>query len=98
MNEIWLLILFAGVLTYLARISGHLLLSRLDRVPRRLEATLNAVPAAVLTTLVTPVLVNGGWPERLAILVVLICTFRLPLLATVAIGAGIVIVARAFGY
>jgi uncharacterized membrane protein len=41
----------ARVLTYLARVGGHLVLSRFERIHPRVEAGLNAVPAAVLTTL-----------------------------------------------
>ncbi len=98
MADIWLIILLAGALTYLTRVGGHLVLARIGRIPPRLEAALNAVPAAVLTTIVTPVLVSGGWPERIAILVCLILSLRLPLIAVVAIGTGMVAAARAAGF
>ncbi|HEY9058700.1 MAG TPA: AzlD domain-containing protein [Aurantimonas sp.] len=98
MPDIWLIIILAGALTYLTRAGGHLLLARIGSLPPRLEAALNAVPAAVLTTIVTPVLVTGGWPERIAILVCLILSLRLPLIAVVAIGTGFVAAARAAGF
>ena len=98
MADIWLIILLAGALTYLTRVGGHLVLTRIGRIPPRLEAALNAVPAAVLTTIVTPALVTGDWPERVAILVCLVLSFRLPLIAVVAIGTGLVAAARAAGF
>ena len=98
MNEIWLIIVLAGALTYLTRAGGHLLLARLGHIPPRLDAALNAVPAAVLTTIVTPVLIAGDWPERVAIVICVGLSLRLPLIATVAIGTGIVALARAAGF
>lgn len=98
MADIWLIIVLAGVLTYLTRVGGYLVLARIGHIPPRLEAALNAVPPAVLTTIVTPVLVTGGWPERIAILVCLVLSLRLPLIAVVAIGTGMVAAARAAGF
>lgn len=98
MPDIWLIIVLAGALTYLTRVGGHLLLARIGRIPPRLEAALNAVPAAVLTTIVTPVLVTGDWPERIAILICLVLSLRLPLIAVVTIGTGMVAAARAAGF
>ena len=57
-TNLWI-ILAGAVLTYLTRIGGHLVLSRFERVHPRVEAGLNAVPAAVLTTLVAPALLVG---------------------------------------
>ncbi|MFY0736233.1 AzlD family protein [Aurantimonas sp. NFXS3] len=98
MDEIWWIILLAGGLTYLTRAGGHLLLARIGSIPPRLDAALNAVPAAVLTTIVTPALVSGGWPERIAILVCIVLALRLPLIVTVAIGTAMVAFARAAGF
>ena len=47
-------------MTYLTRIGGHLVLSRFEHIHPRVEAGLNAVPAAVLTTLVAPEAMHGG--------------------------------------
>ncbi|EKF43382.1 AzlD family protein [Nitratireductor indicus] len=65
-TTIWI-ILAGGLLTYLTRIGGHIVLSRFERIHPRVEAGLNAVPAAVLTTLVAPAAMNGG-PAELAAL------------------------------
>lgn len=63
------IILAGAVLTYLARAGGHLVLSRFERIHPRVEAALNAVPAAVLATLVAPAAYHGG-PAEIAALVV----------------------------
>src|SRR5690606_23193025 len=62
-------ILFGAIATYRTRAGGHLGLSRFERVHPRVEAGLDAVPAAVLTTLVAPAAAAGG-PAELAALVV----------------------------
>ncbi|MBO3760822.1 AzlD family protein [Ciceribacter sp. L1K22] len=59
-------ILLSALATYLTRIGGHLVISRMKTIPPRLEAALNAVPAAVLTTLVAPAFFAGGWDVKVA--------------------------------
>ncbi|RFC62464.1 hypothetical protein DYI37_16735 [Fulvimarina endophytica] len=95
MSDFWLIVVLAGLLTYLTRIGGHLLIKAIGTLPPRLEAALDAVPAAVLTTIFAPVIVSGDWPERIAIVVCGFLALRLPLIATVAIGAGLVALMRA---
>lgn len=67
-TTIWI-ILAGAALTYLTRIGGHLVLSRFEHIHPRVEAGLNAVPAAVLTTLVAPAALSAGPAELLALLV-----------------------------
>lgn len=67
-TTVWIIIAGA-VLTYLTRAGGHLVLSRFERIHPRVEAGLNAVPAAVLTTLVAPAAMDGG-PAEIAALAV----------------------------
>ena len=98
MADIWLIVVLAGALTYLTRVGGYLIVARIGAIPPRLDAALNAVPAAVLTTIVTPAVVAGGWPERVAIVLCLAMSFRLPLIVTVAFGAIFVALARAAGF
>lgn len=98
MSDVWLLIGLAAVLTYGTRFAGHLLLSRIDTIPPRLDAALNAVPAAMLITIVTPVFVDGGWLERGVILLSGFLSLRLSVLQTVAIGLLVVASARAAGF
>ncbi|RIY00155.1 hypothetical protein D3218_12750 [Aureimonas flava] len=86
MSEIWLLALLAALLTYGTRVAGHLVLSRFERIPPRVEAALDAVPPAMLVTIVTPVFVDGGWAERLVIVGAGLLSLRLSVLASVTIG------------
>lgn len=96
-STVWI-ILAGAVLTYLTRIGGHLVLSRFDRIHPRIQAGLDAVPAAVLTTIVAPAVYNGGPAEWVAICVAGLAGLYLSLLPMVAIGTLVVILARmAFG-
>ncbi len=71
------LLIFAGaVATYLTRIGGYLLIARLKSVPPRLDAALNAVPAAVLTTLVAPAFFSGGNDVKVAMAIALVVGIR----------------------
>lgn len=80
-------IILAGALaTYATRVGGHLVLSRLKTIPPRLDAALNAVPAAVLTTLVAPVVVSEGPAEILTLAIAVVAAYRLPFLVVFAIG------------
>lgn len=65
--NVWI-ILGGAVMTFLARAGGHVVLSRFERIHPRAAAALDAVPAAVLTTLVAPAAFNGG-PAEIAALV-----------------------------
>jgi uncharacterized membrane protein len=67
-TTVWI-ILAGAVMTYLTRAGGHMVLSRFPRIHPRVEAGLNAVPAAVLTTLVAPAAMQGGVPELTALAV-----------------------------
>lgn len=65
-TTLWI-ILFGAVATYMARCGGHLVLSRFRRIHPRVEAALDAVPAAVLTTLVAPAAMGAGPVEAAAL-------------------------------
>ena len=97
MSDIWQIILLGGALTYATRFAGHVLLTRIERIPPRVEAALDAVPAAVLATIVAPVLITGDWPERVVIVICALLCLKLPVIATVAIGVALVAAARALG-
>jgi uncharacterized membrane protein len=71
-----LVILAAAVATYATRIGGYVLITRMKRIPPRMEAALNAVPAAVLTTLVAPAFFTGGWDSKLALAAALLVGLR----------------------
>lgn len=72
---VWV-ILAGAALTYLTRIGGHLILSRFDRIHPRVEAGLDAVPAAVLTTIVAPAAYHGGVAELVALVVAALAAWR----------------------
>ena len=85
-SEMLFLILAAAVATFATRIGGYVLITRMKAIPPRMEQALNAVPAAVLTTLVAPSFFNGGWDFKIAMLVSLAVAFRYP--GLLMLGAG----------
>lgn len=92
-----LLIIGAGAIaTYLTRIGGYVFITRMKRIPPRAEAALNAVPAAVLTTLVAPAAVTGGLDVSLTMAIALLVGLRLSLLPMLAVGWIVVMVLRHF--
>lgn len=88
------IILWAAVLTYLTRIGGHLVLSRFETVHPRVEAGLNAVPAAVLTTLVAPAAMTAGPVEWAALIVAVLMSLRFGMLALFLAAAAVLIAGR----
>ncbi|UUP16127.1 AzlD family protein [Nitratireductor thuwali] len=75
MSTTFWIIVAGAVMTYLTRIGGHLVLSRFEHIHPRVEAGLNAVPAAVLTTLVAPAAMEGGIPEIAALATGVVVSF-----------------------
>lgn len=96
MSTTFWIILAAAVATYFTRIGGHLVLSRFERVHPRIEAGLNAVPAAVLTTLVAPAVMQGGPAEWTAIVVAGLVALRGGLMTMFLAGVVTLLVARHF--
>ena len=95
MSETVWIILAGAAMTYLTRIGGHLVLSRFERIHPRVEAGLDAVPAAVLTTLFAPALFNGG-PAEIAAMVVagIVALFWSGMMPMFLSGAAVLIVLR----
>lgn len=96
MSTTFWVILAGGIATYLTRIGGHLVISRLERIPPRVEAGLNAVPAAVLTTLVAPAVLTAGPAEWLALIIAGLVALRGGLLSMFIAGAAVLLLARHF--
>ncbi len=71
-----LLIAAAAAATFLTRIGGYVLVKRLKSMPPRLEAALNAVPAAVLTSLVAPAFFYGEIDVKVAMAAALLIGLR----------------------
>lgn len=88
------IILFAALATYATRTLGHVVLSRFKSIPRRVETALNAVPAAVLTTIVVPYGVFGGIAEFIALLFAGIAALYLPPLGMIGVSWAALVVLR----
>ena len=97
-ENVWIIILLTGLVTYITRSAGHAVLARFKSIPPRAEAALEAVPAAVLVTLVLPPALTNGPVELLAMLVALFASFRLSPTLVLVIGMAIVITGRSFGW
>lgn len=94
--NVWI-ILASALVTYLTRCGGYFLLARFRRIPPRVDAALNAVPAAVLATLVAPAAVFNGTAEALTLAICLVIGLRIPLMAMFAVGWALIVVLRASG-
>lgn len=89
-------ILAAAVATFLTRIGGYVMIMQMKRIPPRMEAALNAVPAAVLSTLVAPAFVYGGWDVAAAMVVAFVVGLRFSSLWMLLAGWLVVMAIRHF--
>jgi uncharacterized membrane protein len=96
MSSAFWVILAGGIATYLTRIGGHLVISRLERIPPRGAPPPPAVPAAVLTTLVAPAVLTAGPAEWLALIIAGLVALRGGLLSMFIAGAAVLLLARHF--
>ena len=96
MSTTFWIILAGAAATYLTRVGGHLVISRFDNIHPRVEAGLNAVPAAVLTTLVAPAVLGAGPAEWAALIVTAAVSLRGGLMPMFLAGAAVLILARQF--
>lgn len=97
MSDLIWLALACALATYVTRFGGHLVLSRFGRINHRVEAALDAVPAAVLMALVAPSFINRGPAETLALVLTVAIALRFSLTVTVAVGLLAVVGLRAVG-
>ncbi len=97
-ENVFLIILLTGVVTYITRSGGYVVLSRFKSLHPRVEAALEAVPGAVLVTLILPAVLDNGWLEIVAMVVALVASFRLSAIWVLLLGMTIVIAGRAFGF
>ena len=91
--NLWI-ILGGALLTYATRVGGHVVLSRFKTIHPRVQAGLDAVPAAVLTTLVAPAAFSGGLPELAALLVAGLVALRGGMISLFLAGAVVLIAMR----
>ncbi|QPC88190.1 AzlD family protein [Mesorhizobium sp. NBSH29] len=94
MSTVLWITIAGAVVTYLARIGGHLVLSRFERIHPRVEAGLDAVPAAVLTTLVAPAVLSGNPVGLTALLVAGLVALRFGLMTMFLAGVAVLIAGR----
>ena len=91
-----LTILAAALATYGTRTAGYALIKSLETIPPRMEAALNAVPAAVLTALVAPSFVYGGIDVTLTLFLALVIGLRAPSLVMLGCAWAFVVAFRHF--
>lgn len=96
MSPTFWIIVAGALVTYLTRVGGHIVLSRFERVHPRVETALNAVPAAVLTTLVAPAMLGAGPAEWAALVVAGLVALRGGLMTMFFSGVAVLIVLRQF--
>ena len=90
LSTIWL-ILAAAAATYVTRIGGYVLITRMRTLPPRLEQALNAVPAAVLTTLWAPAFFTGSWDIRVTLIVAALVCFSFDWLSSDVVALGLLL-------
>ncbi len=90
------LIVVCAIATFATRIGGYLLMNRMSSIPPRLDAALNAVPAAVLTTLVAPAFYAGGIDVKLAMAAALIASIRFSAIPILITGWAVVMICRQY--
>lgn len=95
--EMVAIILASAVATYITRIGGYVLIRKMKNIPPRMEAALNAVPAAVLTTLVAPAFFAGGIEVKIALAVSLLAGLRLSTIPMLLAGWAVAVAIRHFG-
>lgn len=95
--EIPLLIAMMGIVTYLTRIGGYVFLSRFENIPRPVNAGLEAVPAAVITTLVVPPAFASGPAEGISLIVAGLACLRLQPILVILLGLVTLVILRQVG-
>lgn len=83
-------ILGMAAVTYATKAGGLWLMGQVE-VSDRVEAWLNALPGAIVVSIIAPTIVNGGPVEWTAGAVVLLVAWKLgSIIASMAIGVGLV--------
>lgn len=96
MSDTFWLIVALGVATYATRSLGYLIVAQFGTLHPRVMAALDAVPAAVITTIVLPPVITGGLAERLTFAIAIVLSLRLSMPITLAISIAVLGVLRAF--
>lgn len=97
-TSLLLLIIVGALVTLINRLAGHYIVARFEPIPYRVEAALEAVPVAVIITLVVPSVVDGGWIEWSTLFVAVILGLRLPFIVAVFGALVFLLALRALGF
>ncbi|PWR19357.1 AzlD domain-containing protein [Zavarzinia aquatilis] len=92
--EALLAILAMAIATMACRLAGLVLPARLIGTGR-LSRAFDAMPVAILSAILAPLLLTRGPADALAGLVVIVAAARLPMIPVIAIGIGAAAAARA---
>ena len=92
-----MLIVAGAAVTLVNRLAGHYVLARFEPIPYRVEAALEAVPIAVMTTLVVPAAVDGGPAEWICLGAAMVLSLRLPFMVCVFAALALLLVLRGQG-
>ncbi len=84
--DVFLLLAALGLVTFATRAGGYVMIKMFKTIHPRVEAALDAVPAAVLTTIVVPVAMTSGWKEALTILVSALVGLRFGIISVLIFG------------
>ena len=95
MSDTYWLILALGIATYATRSFGYLIVAQFGTLHPRVMAALDAVPAAVITTIVLPPVIEGGLAERLTFVIAVLLSLRLSMPITLFISIVVLAVLRA---
>ena len=90
------LIVVGAIVTLVNRLAGHYILTRFEPINYRVEAALEAVPVAVMTTLVVPAVVNGSWPEWLCFIIAMVLSVRVSFTYAVFGSVAVLLIIRQF--
>lgn len=96
MNATFWIVVAGALVTYATRVGGYLVISRFGELHPRVAAALDAVPAAVLVTLVAPALLDASVPEMLALLAAGLVALRFGLMTMFLVGAAVLVGLRQF--
>lgn len=91
MNDLLLLILALAGLTYFTRISGYLVLLYFKALHPRVEAALEAVPAAVLATLIFPPAFTKGPLEAVTMILAFLLCLRVNSILVLILSLGFLV-------
>ena len=85
------------LVTFLCRIAGVVVMSRV-RITPRIERGLRALPGSIILATILPVVIDNGWPAMIALAAAIIAmaVTRIDIVGLV-VGLGTLAVIRAFG-